>query len=447
MKELFNETVSKIKRYDFLTGFSKRKTAEKADMTARVATLRKRNGKVGNKDLDLEIFQINAKISDVEKTIDKCKIEIKNIKKDVADSLRECYAKADSPDFLRRVQKAYDHVFDGKTTLVSLNEAGGLFGKAKIVGAVVTHDKSKKCMVKECVLAGEKNQSGKIVSRPEVIVYDYDLKKPEGELRIEDDTFKRVLEKRQSSELTVFVKETYTEKVVLPSILFTALVVAILGFLFGTKLYSGMFGNLFYGFAAIGAVALVGFSVVGIAREQKGSVVDAAGLSAFLIAVFTAPVMIVVTGVTAKIAIPIFLACYSIVLFIVRFKLRNEERTGNLNYTLLFVFAGAFLGAAFRIVAKNVYPVSVYGKAFAWGVFGIVSLVGVVLSISVFVSKKKEKSGLKLQTLLFVILFLSVVCVTTPISKIPVFTTSLAVVIVCVTAYLYGKLSENEDKA
>ena len=81
--------------------------------------MRKRNGKVGNKDLDLEIFQINAKISDVEKTIDKCKLEIKNIKKDVADSLRECYAKADSPDFLRRVQKAYDHVFDGKTTLVS----------------------------------------------------------------------------------------------------------------------------------------------------------------------------------------------------------------------------------------------------------------------------------------------------------------------------------------
>ena len=424
MKELFNETVSKIKRYDFLTGFSKRKAAEKADLTARVATLRKRNGKVGNKDLDLEIFQINAKISDVEKTIDKCKLEIKNIKKDVADSLRECYAKADSPDFLRRVQKAYDHVFDGKTTLVSLNEAGGIFGESKIVGAVVTHDKSKKCMVKECVLAGEKNQSGRMVSRPEVIVYDYDLKKTEGELRIEDDTFKRVLEKRQSSELTVFVKETYTEKVVLPSILFTAVVAVVLGFLFGAKLYSGMFGNLFYGFAAIGAV------------------VDAAGLSAFLIAVFSAPVMIVVTGVTVKIAIPIFLACYSIVVFIVRFKLRNEERTGDLDYTLLFVFTGVFLGAAFRVAAKNVYPVNVYGKAFAWGVFGIVAIVGVALSISVFVSDKKEKTGLKLQTILSVILFMSAICVTTSIRSIPVFTTSLAVVIVCVTAYLYGKLNE-----
>lgn len=442
MKELFNETVSKIKRYDFLTGFSKRKAAEKADLTARVATLRKRNGKVGNKDLDLEIFQINAKISDVEKTIDKCKLEIKNIKKDVADSLRECYAKADSPDFLRRVQKAYDHVFDGKTTLVSLNEAGGIFGESKIVGAVVTHDKSKKCMVKECVLAGEKNQSGRIVSRPEVIVYDYDLKKTEGELRIEDDTFKRVLEKRQSSELTVFVKETYTEKVVLPSILFTAVVAVVLGYLFGAKLYSGMFGNLFYGFAAIGAVALIGFSVVGIKREQKGAVVDAAGLSAFLIAVFSAPVMIVVTGVTVKIAIPIFLACYSIVVFIVRFKLRNEERTGDLDYTLLFVFTGAFLGTAFRVAAKNVYPVNVYGKAFAWGVFGIVAIVGVALSISVFVSNKKEKTGLKLQTILSVILFMSAICVTTSIRSIPVFTTSLAVVIVCVTAYLYGKLNE-----
>ena len=133
-------------------------------------------------------------------------------------------------------------------------------------------------MVKECVLAGEKNQSGRMVSRPEVIVYDYDLKKTEGELRIEDDTFKLVLEKRQLSELTVFVKETYTEKVVLPSVLFTAVVAVVLGFLFGAKLYSGMFGNLFYGFAAIGAVALVGFSVVGIKREQKGAVVDAAGL-------------------------------------------------------------------------------------------------------------------------------------------------------------------------
>lgn len=442
MKELFNETVSKIKRYDFLTGFSKRKTAEKADLTARVAILRKRNGKVAGKDLDLEIFQINGKISDVEKTIDKCKTEIKNIRKDVAESLRECYAKADSPDFLRRVEKAYDHVFDGKTTLVSLNEAGGIFGESKIVGAVVTHDKSKKCTVKECVLAGEKNQSGSIVSRPEVIVYDYDPKKTEGELRIEDDTFKRVLEKRQSSELTVFVKETYTEKVVLPSILFTATVVAVLGFLFGAKLYNGMFGNLFYGFAAIGAVALVGFTIAGIATERKGAVVDAAGLSAFLIAVFTAPVMIAVTGVTTKIAIPIFLACYSIIVFIVRFKFRNEEKTGNANYTLLFVFSGCFLGAAFRIIAKNVYPLNAYGKAFVWVLFGLVALVGIALSISVFVSKKKEKSGLKLQTILSIIFFMSAVCATMPIRNIPAFTTSLVVVIVCATGYLYGKLSE-----
>ena len=61
IRQLFSDTVRKMKRFDFLTDFVRRKNGEKGRLSDEAAVYRKKNGR-GN-EFDLAIYQLNAKKS------------------------------------------------------------------------------------------------------------------------------------------------------------------------------------------------------------------------------------------------------------------------------------------------------------------------------------------------------------------------------------------------
>ena len=69
--ELFTLTVKKMKRLDFISDFIRRKTSEKNKLSEEVAVYRKKNGKIKNNEYDIYIYQLNAKISEIEKSVEK----------------------------------------------------------------------------------------------------------------------------------------------------------------------------------------------------------------------------------------------------------------------------------------------------------------------------------------------------------------------------------------
>lgn len=343
VKALFAETVKKMKRLDFLSDFVRRKTEEKNKISDEVAVFRKKNGKIGNNEYDIYIFQSNAKISEIEKSIEKCKIEMKALKGVISSGLRECYAKTPDPDFIRRVELAYKHVFGEKNRLVTTSDAGGIFGDTKIVGAVVTHDKTKRCAVKECVRAGERNQAGRLTAKPEIIVWDFDKNKTEGEFRIEDDGFKSELEKRRSSELKNFSKETFSKPVVTVSLTFAAVISLFLVLFAASKVTSNISGGRFMLYFIIGVVLVTAFSVPAVLSAKAASAIDGAGILAFVLSVVTG-VIYGVTSPNERLILPCFLLVYSVAIFVSRFVLRKKEKIVFSTYSeLSFAAVGVFL--------------------------------------------------------------------------------------------------------
>ena len=120
--ELFTLTVKKMKRLDFISDFIRRKTSEKNKLSEEVAVYRKKNGKIKNNEYDIYIYQLNAKISEIEKSVEKCKIEAKALRGEISEGLRECYAKSPDADFLKRTERAYKHVYGDKSFLLGYGE-------------------------------------------------------------------------------------------------------------------------------------------------------------------------------------------------------------------------------------------------------------------------------------------------------------------------------------
>lgn len=388
-RQLFTETVKKMKRLDFLSDFVRRKNAEKSKLSDEVAVYRKKNGSVGNKEYDIAIFQLNAKISDIEKSVDKCKIEMKTLKGSISEALRECYAKADNADFLKRVRLAYKHVFGERNYLVGVNEVGGIFGDVKIIGAMVTHDKTKRAAVQEFVRAGEKNQAGKIISYPEIVVWDYDKTRPEGEFRTEDDSFKTELKKKKDPELLKFVKDTYKKPLLYKTTaFFVALVV-----MFALAAVSGVIGNepdkAFIPYFIIGAIALVSFSVFAAKSERTSSVIDGASLAAFGFAIVTG-VRFAAVSVDERVILPIFLVVYSLAVFILRFTLRKKEKSG----IKLAKPVACFIGGFFALALSRPDTTEVLPKVFVAAVyFALVAACLLGGAYAIFAEKTKADDG------------------------------------------------------
>lgn len=384
VKALFAETVKKMKRLDFLGDFVRRKTEEKNRISEEVAVFRKKNGKIRNNEYDIYIFQSNAKISEIEKSIEKCKIEMKALKGVISAGLRECYAKAPDADFIRRVELAYKHVFGEKNRLVTPGEAGGIFGDTKIVGAVVTHDKTKRCAVKECVRAGEKNQAGRLTAKPEIVVWDFDKTKTEGEFRAEDDTFKVELEKRRTSELKLFTKETFTKPVVAVSFAVAAVISLFLVLFAVSGITSKISDERFMLYFIVGAALTAAFSVPAVLSQRAASAIDGAGLTAFILSVVTG----VIYGLNSqgvRLVLPCFLFAYSIAAFVSRFALRKKSKIsfsapGEIVFVCVGVFA-AFLISEFD--AESIFQTVTVAAAYFFSV-----AVSLAVSVGALLYKK-----------------------------------------------------------
>ncbi len=425
-----------MKRLDFLNDFVRRKTAEKSKLSEEVAVYRKKNGSYGNNEYDIAIFQLNARISDIEKSIDKCKIEIKALKGSISEGLRECYAKAGDADFLKRVRLAYKHVFGERSYLVGINDVGGIFGDAKIVGAMVTHDKTKKTSVQEFIRAGEKNQAGRIISYPEIVVWDYDRTKPEGEFRTEDDSFKSELKRKKESELLKFVKDTYKKPLLYKTaIFFVALVV-----IFALAAASGVIGKepnaKFLPLFLVGAIGLVGFSVLAVKYENASSVADGMSLAAFGLAVVTG-VRFAVVSLDERVILPIFLVVYSIAVFILRFALRKKEKSGLKLVKPALCFVGGFLAMAVASIDAAEVMQKVFASAIYFAVIAACLFGG---AYAIFVKNLKYAKYKKIggNALLFAACFTGVATIVSPYFAGMII--SAAVLAVSVGAYIYLRL-------
>lgn len=433
IRQLFSDTVRKMKRFDFLTDFVRRKNDEKGKLSDEAAVYRKKNGR-GN-EFDLAIYQLNAKISEIDKAVDKCKIEIKSLKGSISEGLRECYVKSPDPDFTNRVSLAYKHVFGEKYSLVTLSEAGGIFGESKIVGAVVTHDKKKKCAVKECVKAGEKNFAGRITSKPEIVVWDYDEDKPEGEFRAENDDFKAVLKRRAECQLFVFIKDTCKKPVLIIGGVITILVALLLGLsvMAGLVVTSSM--DKFITYSAAGAVLLLAFTVVAEAKSGKGAPVDGLWFTAFWLAIASGLIMFFLKGSILSMVVPIFLLCYSIVLFAVRFALRKREASGKIYYEIAFVAVGVYFAL---LISQADLSTGVFAKAVIASAYFAISAAGIGVGLYAAVSEKLEVgcAGKNLSLLSSAFALTAAVITADFIGKV----ISAAIAVVSVGVYLYLRL-------
>ncbi len=387
MKQLFVETTRKIKRIDFLLGFIKRKNEEKAKRVAEAAVLRKKNGRAPKSDFELALFQLNARISEISDSIEKSKAEVKSLKTSTSEALRKCYAAADDLDFLKRVESAYDHVFEGKSSLVSLGEVGGLFGDCKIVGAVTTSEKSKKCSIKEVVSAGERTKGGRLVAEPEVVVWDYDPTKPEGEFRVEDDSFKAVLKKRKTPKIVVFLKETYGLTLVSASILIASAILVALEFFraFGLSEFVDLTSRRALAVFAVGFVGIAARSAIGCVKEKRGAFPDGAALVAFILAVAEA-IGFAVDGKARNVAAAIILAAFALVVFFVRFVFsKSEGRTADNSATAFFI--GVWTSLVFGLICESVDASDGF---ILWGIIGAILASEVVGFVGVRVAPDFE---------------------------------------------------------
>ena len=69
--------------------------------------------------------------------------------------------------------------------------------------------KKRKNTIAKTVKAGARNFNGRLVKKPQIVVYDYDKKKPSGEYREENDSFKAQLKKNKTPRFIRYVRETY----------------------------------------------------------------------------------------------------------------------------------------------------------------------------------------------------------------------------------------------
>ncbi len=374
--ELFTLTVKKMKRLDFISDFIRRKTSEKNKLSEEVAVYRKKNGKIKNNEYDIYIYQTNAKISEIEKSVEKCKIEAKALRGEISEGLRECYAKSPDADFLKRTERAYKHVFGDKSFLLGYGEAGGIFGETKIVGAVVTHDKSRRCAVKECVSAGEKNQAGRIISKPRIIVWDYDKNKTEGEFRPEDDSFKAELKKRKKSELSRYTAEVFTKPLVWSSILVALVVSALLALCVFSGLTENVINERFVYLFAVFAVVSSAFTAVAVVRAAPSSFVDGAGVAAFVFSLCSGAIYAATEPVMIAF-LPAFSLVYSIAVFTLRFCLRKKVKTGLNMLGYVAVGGGVFLavllnGMSYSSLSETIAAAVVYFSVLAFGLAGVI---------------------------------------------------------------------------
>lgn len=393
MKEIFSQAIQKMKRKDFLDDIVREKTAENSEITAEVAVWRKKNGGRAGTELDIKIFQANAKKAEIEKLISKCKAEIKTLKAEILELLTDCYAKADKPEIIAKIEAAAYHAFDGKIKLLSDKEAGGLWGDCEIIGAIITHDKKKKNTTAKLVNAGAVNSQGMLLKRPKIYVYAYDKKREEGILIPENDTFKtRAKQKREHKFLKYFANTYLNDNVYL------AFACVLVYAVFSIWAAVGGFASTLYGELQIRYPFIIGlclgiFTLLTLKSAKRGGIADFMPIVAIDVSIVAFGCAFAYVNLLRAMVFPVILFVYGITSVILRYKLGAEDgEKSSLEY-LVPVVAGLILALVFQKMGRayTAYWVS------ALSTFGVAFGVAAILAIY----KRKTKAGAQARAVSF----------------------------------------------
>ncbi len=377
MKELFSQAIQKMKRKDFLDDVIREKTAEGNTLSQELSVLRKKNGVKTGGELDLKIYQINAKRSAIDKIIAKCKAEVKVLKKDILDLLTDCYARANAPELLAKVESCARHAFEGKVNLLSDKDVGGVKGDCQIVGVIITHDKKKKFTTAKLVKAGAKNSQGVFLHRPQIIVYEYDKKQEEGIFRAETDDYKRRIKERKKSKTLALLKSVYANKNALYCLAF-ALVYALFS-VWATLggFADGCYLKLSLRYTAVIFVALSIITLATLKTAKRGGLMDMIPLTAILVSIVGFACSAGSGDLFRALVFPSAMLIYGVGAIILRAKFANGKQNSDKFYLPVSILLGVIVGFVFGRMAKGPYAYWIT----ALSVFGVIFILSAVLAI------------------------------------------------------------------
>ena len=385
MKEIFSQAIHKMKRKDFLDDIVREKTAEISEIVAEVASLRKKNGVRTGTDLDLKIFQANAKKAEIEKLISKCKAEVKALKAEILELLTDCYAKTDKPEYKAKIEAAAYHAFDGKIKLLSDKEVGGLWGDCEIIGAIITHDKRKKNTTAKLVNAGAVNSTGMLLKRPKIYVYVYDKKQEEGILLPENDSFKTRAKQKKESKFLKYISSTYLNDNV-----YFALGCVLLYSIFAIWAAVGGFATTLYGELQIRYPLALGLclgiiTLTTLKTAKKGGIADFLPIIAIDVAIVSFACSFGYENVLRALLFPIILFVYGVIALLMRYKWGSEASGKTSLEYVLPIIAGILVMLVFKKMGRA--PKSYWVTALC--TFSAIFIASAVLSIL----KRKTKIG------------------------------------------------------
>ena len=380
MKEIFSQAIQKMKRKDFLDDVIREKTAEASAISGEAAKLRKKNGSRTGNELDLKIYQLNARKSTIEKLIAKCKTEIKALKSEIVDLLTDCYPLCDKPENKAKVDSAIYHAFEGKAKIVTDKEAGGIWGDCDIVGAIVTHDKKKKRTTAKMVKAGVVDSTGVYLKRPQIYVYDYDKKQEDGIFHPETNEYKERVKKARESKALNYIKERYINKNLIVVLSIIALYAVFSAWASIGGFASSCFGADYYRVSIPVAVGLGLYSLATLRRGKRGGYADMLPLGAVLISIVAFVSAIGYQSVIRAMLFPALALVYGVVVTALRILAEKDiaEDGEGLEKYILSILGGVVLAFvyrnAFRAPTAYLYSLT--------SVIGLVCTAGAILSVA-----------------------------------------------------------------
>ncbi len=165
---MLDKVKEKQAKMQFFSTLIKDKTGEINALNKEIASLRKKNGQALKADIDIRIYEINAKLSADKRFIEKCKEKRKKLREESGEILREAFIS--ERDFRKKVEieELFAEIYEKKARLFIDTDEG-----YKAVFEVSTDKKKLHGKVAEVLKAGIKTDTGRIVCLPEVEVYKF----------------------------------------------------------------------------------------------------------------------------------------------------------------------------------------------------------------------------------------------------------------------------------
>ena len=207
LNDSFSAVEKDVKRIRFLENAVEEKNEKRAELTAEAIELRKKNGSVASSDVDIAIYQINAKISKLQSEMAELKASVKKIKNNAAQILTETYVFDKN-----RSAMLMKELYGDKMFLTDDKTEGGMLGDCAVISSVTTSDKRLSGRTAKLFKAGLKTSAGKIIARPEIEVFRYDSKAEEGMVRAETDEIREEIKVVKDNKFNNYVYEIFADK-------------------------------------------------------------------------------------------------------------------------------------------------------------------------------------------------------------------------------------------